>query len=158
MARAVADLTDPAVPETAPAPPRRRRKLVLVGVAVLLVAAGAAVFLRSGSDDSDPDAPAVEGAIVEVAQMTANLAGPAVHYARIGFAAVLAADVMPSDVEGRFPLMRDAALSEIGTLPADHLRTPEGVEELRNRLTARARSIYPDGQVLRIVLTELVVQ
>lgn len=157
MARAVAELTE-TPPGAPPVAPKSRRKLVIVAVAVLAALGGGAFFLLGGSDEGGPDAPAAEGVIVDVAEMTANLAGPEVHYVRFGFAAVLSAGIAPADVEGRFALLRDAALSEIGTLSAQHLRTPEGVEELRSRLTARAGGIYPDGQVLRIVLTELVVQ
>jgi hypothetical protein len=32
------------------------------------------------------------------------------------------------------------------------------MDELRNRLTARAQEVYPDGEVVRVVLTELLVQ
>lgn len=157
MARAVAELTETPSAEAQTAP-RRRRKLVVAVVAAVVAIAPAGFFLLGGSGGEDPDAPAVEGPIVEVASMTANLAGPEVHYVRFGFAAVLSAEVVAADVEGRFPLLRDAALSEAGTLSAEHLRSPEGVEELRSRLTARAQGIYPDGQVLRVVLTELLVQ
>ncbi|HVL99751.1 MAG TPA: flagellar basal body-associated FliL family protein [Egibacteraceae bacterium] len=155
MAAAVAELTD--TPSAARRPARRRRTLP-VAAALALACAAAAVFVLSGSHEQAGDAAPQEGAIVDVAQMTANLAGPQVHYVRFGFAAVLAADVAAADVEGRFALLKDAALSEIATFSADHLRTPAGVEELRGRLTARAAGVYPDGQVLRIVLTELVVQ
>lgn len=142
-----------------PRPPRRRRRLVLVAGLVLLAAAALWWFVLRGGDEAGAEEPEpVEGAVVEVAQMTANLAGAELHYARFGFAVVLAEEIPPADVEGRFPLLRDAALSVVQGFSQDHLRTPEGTEQFRSELTLRARELYPDGEVLRVVITELVVQ
>lgn len=137
--------------------PRSRKRLLLVVLAVLLVLAAAWWFLLRGGEEEQESAP-VEGAVVEVAQMTANLAGSELHYARFGFAVVLTEDAVPADVEGRFPLLRDAALTAVQGFGQDRLRTPEGTEEFRTVLSERARALYPDGEVLRVVITELVVQ
>lgn len=141
-----------------------RSPLLLVGVAVVvtLAIAAAAFFLLGGSgadaSEEEEEPVPVEGAVVDVAEMTLNLAGPTISYAKVSFAAVLLDGVEEATVQGRFALLKDAAISELGTISADSLRTPEGVEELRSRLSARAAAIYPEGEVLRIVLTELVVQ
>lgn len=156
MATSVAELTDKPVTEQG-ASPNRRKRLLLVGAVILLVVAGIAFFVLRGGEDAG-DKPPADGPVVEVAQMTANLAGSQVHYVRFGFAAVLRDGLVAADVEGRFPLLKDAALTEVQTLSAEVLRTPEGIDELRRRLTDRAAGVYPDGQVLRVVLTELVVQ
>lgn len=158
MATALKEMSESA--GTQPPPRKHRRvRLVLLVVVVLAAAGAVSVFVLGGGSDAEevPEAP-VEGAVVDVAQMTANLAGPQVHYVRLGFAAVLAEGLVAGDVDGQFPLLKDAALSELGLLSPAQLLTPEGVEELRARLSERARTIYPDGEVLRVVLTELVVQ
>lgn len=137
-------------------PRRSRRKLLLIGIVLGAIAVAVAMTLLRGGEE-EPEVP-VDGPVVEVSQMTANLAGSQMQYVRFGFAAVLREDVVGPDVEGRFPLLQDAALSEVQALPADVLRTPEGLQQLRDQLTSRAQDVYPDGEVLRIVLTELVVQ
>lgn len=156
MATSVAELTDKSLADEQPAARSRRKRVLLVGL-VLLVLATVGVFVVRGGEAASGEPPP-DGPVVEVAQMTANLAGSQVHYVRFGFAAVLRDGAVAADVEGRFPLLKDAALTEVQTLSAEVLRTPEGIEELRRRLTDRASGVYPDGQVLRVVLTELVVQ
>lgn len=135
----------------------RRRLLLVIGGALLGIALAGGVFFLRGPAEEEAAAP-VDGPIVEVAQMTVNLAGSQLHYARFGFAVVLQEEFAAPDVEERFPLLQDAALSEVQTFNPDVLRTPEGLDELRGSLTARAGEVYPDGQVLRVVLTEMVVQ
>jgi flagellar FliL protein len=156
-----ATVTATADPEVAPK--KGKQKLILLVVVLLVVTAGGVVgakLLLGGDAETDvPEAAApVDGEVVPVAEMTANLAGPATHYAKISFSAVLAEGVDPALITGRFPLLRDAAISELSTFQADHLRTTAGMEELRTRLGERARELFADGEVLRIVFTELVVQ
>lgn len=152
-------LPDPDLePEDTEAPPRRRRGRVLVLLPVLLAVAGAVWFLFLRGGEEEPPAEPEEGQVVEVAQMTVNLAGDDLHYLRFAFALVLAPDVAGPDVEPRYPLVKDAALSVAQSFTQQELRTPEGTERLRSELTARAQEVYPDGLVLRVVLTELLVQ
>ncbi len=131
------------------------KKLLLLAVVLAAVAAVATSTLLPGED---PDGEPEEGAILEVAQLTANLGGEDLRYARVGFAVVAAADVETSEVERRFPLLQDAAISQIGSMTPDDLHGEEGIDRLREALTERAREIYPDGEVLRVAITELLVQ
>ena len=131
------------------------KKLLLIAVALAAIAAVATSVLLPGEDaDAEPE----EGAILEVAQLTANLGGEELRYARVGFAVVAAADVETSEVERRFPLLQDAAISQIGAMTPEELHGEEGIDRLREALTERAREIYPDGEVLRVAITELLVQ
>ncbi len=158
MTATVTATTDPQV-----APKKGKKKLILLAVALLVLAVGGglgAKLLLGGDVETDVPEPTVvaDGEVVPVAEMTANLAGPQTHYAKISFSAVLAAEVDPALVTGRFPLLRDAAISELSSFQADHLRTTAGMEELRARLGERAHELFADGEILRIVFTELVVQ
>jgi flagellar basal body-associated protein FliL len=150
---------------------KKSRRLVVIAAVVLVVVAGAfgtKTFLGAGSSDAatTADPAPEEGAVVSVAQMTASLAGGAPsdagggasHYARIEFAAVLDANADQTTVEARFPLLKDGALSVLMGFGADELRTVAGADRLREALTAKAHEIYPDGDVVRIVLTELLIQ
>lgn len=148
----------------APAKGRSRRLLAIVaGVLVLALAAGGYLFLSGGAADADP-APeptpeeVAEGPVVEVGTLTTNLAGSPPRYARVGLAIVLTAEADPAAVEARFPLVKDVAITEIGRHDAATLQTVEGSEALRDGLTDAVVGVYPDGEVVRVALTELLIQ
>ncbi len=149
-------------PDTdAPAPRRSRRKLLLIGIVVAVLLAGAAAYVLVFGPDANAEAadPVIEeGAVLEVGTLTTNLAGTPAQYARVGIALVLSSDADESEVTARFPLVKDAAIAEIGRHDAPSLQGEEGVEPLRRGLTERIQAVYPDGQVVRIALTELLVQ
>jgi flagellar protein FliL len=142
-------------------PAKKSKKLLLIVAAVVALAGGGGAFVlltgEAGAEEA-AEAPPEEGAVVAVADLTANLAGAEVHYAKVGFSAILAVGADEAAVTARFALLRDAAISELSTFEAAHLRSTAGMDELRNRLTARAQEVYPDGEVVRVVLTELLVQ
>ncbi|MFO8076240.1 MAG: flagellar basal body-associated FliL family protein [Actinomycetota bacterium] len=132
------------------------KRLLLLAVVLAGLAAVATVVLLPGEEEADAEPE--EGAILEVAQLTANLGGEDLRYARVGFAVVAAAEVETAEVERRFPLLQDAAISQIGAMTPEELHGEEGIDRLREALTERAREIYPDGEVLRVAITELLVQ
>jgi flagellar basal body-associated protein FliL len=61
-------------------------------------------------------------------------------------------------VAGKLPLVRDAALSIMTGFGSAELQTQEGMDRLRGEMTDAAVELFPDGEVIRIVLTELIVQ
>lgn len=141
-----------------------KKKMLLLVVPVAVVSAGAgAFFLRGGSAEAAAPtttstyAP-VEGEVIEVDQLTVNLVGEEDRYARVGFALVLAEGVSSGEVGKRVPLLRDAAISVLTEFTADELRTAEGMERLRARLSEESIALFEHGEVLRAVLTELIVQ
>lgn len=146
--------------QEAPARRRSRLRLVIVAIVVLVGAGvGGYLFLTGGEAASaEVEAPPAEGAVVEVGTLTTNLAGSPGRYARVGLALVLAEGTDPATVEERFALVKDAAISELGQHDAATLQGPEGSQELRDGLARRLGQVYPDGEVLRVVLTELLVQ
>lgn len=155
----MADTLAVPLPTEAPAKGGRSR-LVLVVLAVLALAAVAAkLFLLPGAAPEAGPAPAPEeGEVVTIGQMTTSLAGGGTHYARVELAAVANAEADAAGLEERFPLMRDQALTVLMGFTAEQLRTVEGADALRAALTERAQAVWEDDQVLRIVLTDLLVQ
>lgn len=153
-------------PATEPAAGGKGRKMLLVGV-VLGVAAVAAWFLLlapapapppgEAAAEPEPAASPSEGAVHEVATLTVNLDDPELRYARVQFGVVAdaAATVDPTP---RMPLLRDRAISTIAGFTPARLRTVDGHEELRAALTADAHEVWPDGEVVRVVLYDLIVQ
>lgn len=158
----------PAAPAEAaePAPRRGRARLIVVGaVLAILIGGGAAWFLTGGAstdtssgEDAAAAAAVEEGEILEVGTLTTNLGGDRPAYARVGVALVLAADADPTVVEGDLALVKDAAITEITRHGAEELQGEEGVASLRDGLTAAVGALFEDGEVVRVVLTELLVQ
>lgn len=162
---------DAPVEGEAPAAGGGRVNTILLVVVVLFAGAAAyGLFLKptpapAAAEDAAAAEPTpeaspepVEGEVIDVATMTINLAGEDLRYARLGFAVVLESMADPAGVAGRFPLLKDAAITEVSTFTPDELRTSDGVARLRSTLSEEAVELFPDGEVLRVVLTELIVQ
>ena len=151
-----------ATAEEAPAPRGRRRlQLVIVGVVAILLGGGGAYVLSTGGADastSDDPVPVEEGEIVEVGTLTTNLAGPTPQYARVGVALVLAAGADSSAVQADLALVKDAVISEVSSHAAADLQGQAGVSALRTGLTEAVAALFEEDTVVRVALTELLVQ
>ena len=80
------------------------------------------------------------------------------RYARITFAVVLPEGGDSAAVGERMPVLKDGVLDVVAGMTAADLVGPQALATLRESLTAKAVEIYPDGEVLRVVLTEVLVQ
>jgi len=144
-------------------------KLMMIGGIAVAVLALAYVFVLK---PSAPPAPAEEvhaepvpGAVVDVGQMTVNLAD-ADRFARVSFAVVLVEGAEAGGghgegeggVEAKFPLLKEAVLFEFSKVTSDQLRAAGGLDAISKIVSERARAIYEHGEVLRVVFTELLVQ
>jgi flagellar FliL protein len=134
---------------------------IIGGVLVLL---GAVYFLFLGGGGGEDEAGVttttvpVEGPVIEVDQMTVTLADIPVRYARLKFAVVLPEGGDTSVVGDRVPVLKDAVLDVVSGYTASELMGPDALSTLRERLTASALSVFTEGEVLRVVLTEVLVQ
>lgn len=140
-----------------------KKKLVMIVVPIVVVIAGAAGFFLRGGDTAEAAVPTttvpiVEGEVIEVDTMTVNLVGEEGRYARVGFAVVLDSTAESGAVGMKVPLMRDATLTVMTGFDSTELQTAEGMERLRQELSDAIVAIFPDGEVIRAVLTELIVQ
>jgi flagellar basal body-associated protein FliL len=134
----------------------------IVGGVVVLLGVVYFMFLGGGGGDAaagvtTTTVPA-EGAVIEADQMTVTLADDPVRYARITFAVVLPEGGDSAAVGERMPVLKDGVLDVVAGLTAADLVGPQSLASLRESLTEKAIEIYPDGQVLRVVLTEVLVQ
>jgi flagellar protein FliL len=142
-----------------PAPPRGRRRLLVIAVVLVAVAATAGWFLVGPGAGSEAVADeVVEGTVLPLPPLTTTTGIASPHHARVALGLVLVEGADEGVVAARTPLLQDALLREIATVDADQLRSAAGSDELRQNLTAHAQTIWPDGEVLRVVLTELLVQ
>ncbi len=142
-----------------------KKKLIMIAVPVLVVGVAAGFLLggRGGSADAATETTTTtsvptEGPVVEVDTMTVNIGGDGTRYARLGFAVVLNAEATPETVAEKIPLLQDAAIRIMAGFTAEELVTTDGQDRLREALTEEAVALFPDGEVLRAVLTELIVQ
>lgn len=132
----------------------RGKLVVLLSlVALLLVGGGAVWFLVLGGDREPP--PPEDGEIIPLEPLTTTTGEETLRHARVGIAIVLTNGEDPAVVEPSIPLLQDALLREVAGMSADQLRSVEGSEELRFRLSAHARDIWGEEVVRRVVLTEL---
>jgi flagellar basal body-associated protein FliL len=129
---------------------------------VLLLAVGYFVFLGGGGEADDAAAPTttvvVDGPVIEAEQMTINLADEDPRYARLKFAVVLPEGGDAAAVGERFPMLKDAVLDVVVRYTAEDMRSADILETLRGEFSAKARNVWPDGEVLRVLITELLVQ
>lgn len=136
------------------------KKIILMVAPALAVGAGMFFFLGGSSEAAGPTttlAP-IEGDVIPIDTMTVNLVGEEGRYARLGFAVVLDSLADSGAVGSKVPLLQDAALGIMVHYDAATLQTVEGQEQLRQELSDASVALFPDGEVLRAVLTELIVQ
>jgi flagellar protein FliL len=139
----------------------KMKKIIMMVVPAVAVGAGAFFFFLGG--DGEAAGPTttlapIEGDVIPIEAMTVNLVGDDGRYARIGFAVVLDSTADSGLVGTRVPLIQDALLGIMVDYDADMLQSAEGQERLRRDLSAASVALFPDGEVLRVVLTELIVQ
>ena len=155
-------MSDEQVEETTEKSGGKKKLIMIVVPIVAVIAAGAGFFLRSGDTAAaavpTTTIPVVEGDVIEVDTMTVNLIGEEGRYARIGFAVVLDSTADSGAVGKKMPLMRDATLMVMTEFDSVELQTAEGMDRLRKELSDAVVAIFPDGEVIRAVLTELIVQ
>ena len=137
---------------------RSRILLVVVGVvAVLLFGIAGWLFLGGGGPE-EPSAEAVDGPIVALEPLTTTVGEASLQHARVTLAVVLTQAADPNVVEPRVALLKDALLREVARLDAGELRSAEGSDGLRERLSAEAQEIWGEQVVRRVLITELLVQ
>jgi flagellar protein FliL len=137
----------------------RMKKIILLVVPALAIGVGAFFFLGSGQETGPTTTMApIEGEVIPIDTLTVNLVGEQGRYARLGFAVVLDSTAASGVVDSKIPLLQDAALGIMVGYDAETLQSAAGQERLRGELTEASIALFPDGEVLRAVLTELIVQ
>lgn len=142
------------------------KKLIIFGVVGLLVIGGgvfAATTVLGGQEEEEEvaaeAAPPEEGEILALESLVVNLADTdRDRYVRVGLAAVLAKETLADDIKARLPLLRNAMLRVFVPKKSQELTKLDGLEQLHEELSEAAKGVYPNGNVLRVVVTDIVVQ
>jgi flagellar basal body-associated protein FliL len=139
---------------------RKKKLLLFVLPAMLVAGVGAKMTLLKGETGAEEveHAEPLEGEIVDVGSLTVNLADEGRRYARVGIALVLSETADAEEVINKVPLLKDAASTKIASHSSMQLRTPQGKELLRQELIEAAREVWEGDEVLRVALTEVLVQ
>lgn len=149
-------------------PKKSKKKLIIIGAVVGVLVIGGAGFLvlgGGGGGGAETEAAVTTtteapiGTVIEGDTLTVNLADSGdPRYARVTFAVVLPNGTDSGTVGERMALLKDQAIDILAGTTSSGLLGDGGLDSLRTDLTAAALEIYPDGEVLRVVLTEVLVQ
>ena len=99
-----------------------------------------------------------EGEIVQMDEMILNLAGPDETYLKIRLALVLDTQTLAEEFEAELPIAQDVAVLYLSSLEPDELRTLEGKEHVKEGLTEKIKEEYKGEKVMKVLITELVMQ
>lgn len=152
-------------PEEDKKPKKSKKKLFIIGGVGVLVFGGLGFFLFGGGGGGEEATtvttttePGV-GSVIEGDQLTVNLADTdTTRYARVTFAVVLPVGADSASVGAKITLLKDEAISIVSNYTADDILEAGGLDRLRAQLTDAALEIWPDGDVMRVVLAEVLVQ
>jgi flagellar FliL protein len=108
---------------------------------------------------AEPEEPA-EGVLVSLEEIIASLRteGSGKNYVRTTISVEVKDEEMAKVIEERLAQLRDAVIMTVSQRTAVELSTPEGTQELRKELLERLGEHIPDGGLLNIYFSDLVVQ
>lgn len=132
----------------------RRKLFLIIGLVVLLLGGGGAYFFLSGGEPEEP----VDGEVLVVPSMTTTTGNDTLRHARISMGIVLVEGAVPAELTPKLPLLQDALLQAVAEMDSEQIRSLEGSDRLRERLSQEAIDIWGEEVVRRVVLTELLVQ
>lgn len=100
------------------------------------------------------------GSLADLQEIIVTLAGDSARprYLRIGVNLELSDPSIVAEVDARRPEMRDAVIMTLSDKTAAMLATPEGKKRLRDEIFRRVAEKLPEGALLNVYFSDLVVQ
>ncbi len=100
------------------------------------------------------------GTLVDLQEIVVTLAGDSARprYLRLGVNIETADEEIKMELDEKRPQLRDAVIMALSDKTAAMLSTPEGKKRLREEIFSRASELSPEGGVLNVFFTDLVVQ
>ncbi len=99
-------------------------------------------------------------ALADLQEIVVTLAGDSARprYLRLGISLEMADAAYVAEVESRRPQLRDAVIMALSDKTAAMLSTPDGKKRLREEIHRRAAEKLPEGALLNVYFSDLVVQ
>ncbi len=153
-----------------------KKKLIIVLVLILLIVAGGGAaaykFLVLDKQKSEKAKEKKAEKIVEeiknledigvqfdVGTFIVNLQDKdADRYLKVTIVLDVQDDKIKAELQKRLPQVKDAITTLLFTKTSNELRTPEGIEELKEEILKRINAILPIGGVKNVYFTDFVIQ
>jgi flagellar FliL protein len=105
-------------------------------------------------------AEAGAGTLADLNEIVVTLAGDSARprYLRLGISLEMSDAAYVAEVEARRPQLRDAVIMALSDKTAAMLSTPDGKKRLREEIHRRAAEKLPEGALLNVYFSDLVVQ
>ena len=139
-------------------------KLIGIVLAVVLAGVGAKFTVLSGGKGgkSGKATPAASptptpGPVIDLGDLTINLAEQS-RYALVGLAVELGKTAKTDTITAQMPLLKDASVRKLSGMSAVTLLSQAGQDQVRAELTDQAQQIFGKDAIVRVLLTEVVVQ
>ena len=139
-------------------------KLIGIVLVVLVAGVGAKFTVLSGgkAGKGGKATPAASpaptpGPVIDLGDLTINLA-EAQRYALVGLAVELGKTADPATITTQMPLLKDAGVRKLNGQTAATLLSAAGQDTVRTELTDQAQQIFGKDKIVRVLLTEVVVQ
>ncbi|MCX7760793.1 MAG: flagellar basal body-associated FliL family protein [Hydrogenothermaceae bacterium] len=148
-----------------------KKKLIIILLPVLLILIGGGFaaykfFLSKPEDQKESEKIAKEvkkteehGAPLEVGTFVANLADKdADRYIKVTIIMEVQDEKVKEEAIKRMPQIKDSINTLLFTKTSDELKSPEGIEKLKEEIIKRTNAILPLGGVKDVYFTEFIIQ
>lgn len=149
-----------------------KKKLIIVLIPVLLLVLGGGgffaykTFFAKEDKEKPPEKIANEikkaeeqGVELEVGTFVANLADKdADRYIKVTIVMKVQDDRVKEEATKRMPQIKDAINTLLFTKTSEELKSPEGIEKLKEEIIRRTNAILPLGGVKDVYFTEFIIQ
>jgi flagellar FliL protein len=150
-------------------------KLILLILLVLILAAGGGAAYKFFVLDKKKAAETKEkqaekiieeikatenvGVMFDLGTFVVNLADPDIErYLKVSIVLELKDQKVQQEAQKRLPEIKDAITTLLLTKRSSDLRTPEGIEYLKEEIAKRVNAILPLGGVKNVYFTEFIIQ
>ncbi|MEJ5173048.1 MAG: flagellar basal body-associated FliL family protein [Hydrogenothermaceae bacterium] len=148
-----------------------KKKLIIILLPVLLILIGGGFgaykfFLSKPEDQKESEKIAKEvkkteehGVELEVGTFIANLADKdADRYIKVTIIMEVQDEKVKEEATKRMPQIKDSINTLLFTKTSDELKSPEGIEKLKEEIIKRTNAILPLGGVKDVYFTEFIIQ
>ncbi len=152
-----------------------KKKLILLLLVVLIAAAGGGAaykFLvldkKKAAESKEKQAERIieeikatenVGVMFDLGTFVVNLADPDIdRYLKVSIVLELKDQKVEQEAQKRLPEIKDAITTLLLTKRSSDIRTPEGIEFLKEEIAKRVNAILPLGGVKNVYFTEFIIQ